>query len=218
VDERIVAAFAEHDIDISLQSQVNGVPLTVGINSADPLDRKEIPPAVREALASRGVVLTNNASVVPSITVRVIEAGAEWTFLDTVDARSYTVRADKEREGRLDAHHLDATMKLAGDPSTTYLDIAVEALGFIYVLSYTGEGKNVEDYALDLYDPNGRFLSRTPDHEIDPRSTGVNGAKLVVDQWRTMYTLNYEHFLGPDDRTEPSLSLWTPTTPSEPHD
>lgn len=213
VDEQIVAAFEEHGRTISLQSMVTGVPLTVGADNAEALDRIEITQSIRDALASRGVILGDDAAVSPSISVRVIEAGAEWTIVDSTDSLSYTVRLDPKDESQLQAYHLDATMKLVNKPADTFLDVAIEALGFIYVLSYTNEGKSVADYRLDLYDPSGKFLSRTPDSGVDPRATGVNGAKLVVDQWRTMYTLNFEYILGPDGRTEPSLSLWNPTTP-----
>jgi hypothetical protein len=101
------------------------------------------------------------------------------------------------------------------DPAekVTYLDLAVEMQGFIYVLSYAGQGKAVDDYKLDLYDPLGHLLSRTPDRAKDPNAKGVNGARLIVDMFRSMYTLNFEHFLGPNDRTEPSVSTWLPTTP-----
>ena len=49
--------------------------------------------------------------------------------------------------------------------------------------------------------------------EIEPDATGVNGARMVVDMWRNLYTLNFEHFEGPGGRTEPSVSTWLPTTP-----
>jgi hypothetical protein len=53
-------------------------------------------------------------------------------------------------------------------------------------------------------------LARTPENQGDP---GVNGARMVVDQWRNLYTLNYEAIVGPDNRTEPSISTWIPSTP-----
>jgi hypothetical protein len=74
--------------------------------------------------------------------------------------------------------------------------------GWIYVLSYVNTGSTATDYRLDLYTVSGAFLSRT---------IGVNGAKIVVDSWRRVYTLNYESFLGPGNRTEPSVSQWTPS-------
>ena len=83
-----------------------------------------------------------------------------------------------------------------------YLDISVTDDRWIYVLSYVNTGQTAADYRLDIYTPAGVFLSRT---------TGVNGAKLVVDSWRRVYTLNYESFSGPGGRTEPSISQWIPS-------
>jgi len=87
-------------------------------------------------------------------------------------------------------------------PAPVYLDMSVTDDGWIYVLSYVNTGSQPTDYRLDLYTRAGAFLSRT---------TGVNGAKIVVDSWRRVYTLNYESFLGPTNRTEPSISQWIPT-------
>jgi hypothetical protein len=87
-------------------------------------------------------------------------------------------------------------------PAPHYLDMSVTDDGWIYVLSYVDTGSTASDYRLDLYTPAGAFLSRT---------TGVNGAQIVVDSWRRVYTLNYESFLGPGNRTEPSVSQWTPS-------
>jgi hypothetical protein len=95
-------------------------------------------------------------------------------------------------------------------PGIHYLDIGVETKSFIYVLSYKGTGSDPSDYRLDIYNPDGSWLARTPKNEGD---AGVNAAKFVVDQWRNLYTLNYEVILGPNNRTEPSVSTWIPSTP-----
>ncbi len=90
--------------------------------------------------------------------------------------------------------------------NATYLDMAVESTGWIYVLSFAGSGRNPADYRLDIYDPDGTedtYLSRT---------TGVAAAKMAVDLWRNIFTLNYEPILTPDG-VEPSLSQWIPSTP-----
>ncbi|MBX3025838.1 hypothetical protein KF840_13100 [bacterium] len=84
-----------------------------------------------------------------------------------------------------------------------YLDLGVEGLGYMYVLSYVNDGATAADYRLDLYDPAGNFLVRT---------TGVAAARLAVDTFRNVYTLNYETIAGAP-RVEPSLSHWIPVTP-----
>lgn len=84
-----------------------------------------------------------------------------------------------------------------------YLDIGVEGLGYMYVLSFVNDGVAAADYRLDIYDPQGNFLSRT---------TGVAAARMAVDTFRNVYTLNYETIAGAP-RVEPSLSQWNPCTP-----
>ena len=85
----------------------------------------------------------------------------------------------------------------------TYLDFAIEYSGYLYVLSRSGN-----TYRLDLYTPEGAWLARTQ---------GVNADKLAVDYWRDVYTLNYQALKLPNgnfpNRTEPSVSHWTPSLP-----
>lgn len=91
--------------------------------------------------------------------------------------------------------------------AVTYLDMAVEYVGYIYVLSYITD-QGLYQYRLDIYTPEGDWLCRT---------TGVNASKLAVDFWRNAYTLNYERLTYPDGTlptvTEPSVSQWIPSTP-----
>lgn len=93
----------------------------------------------------------------------------------------------------------------ATDQRWTYLDMAVEYTGYIYVLSYRPD---TFVYQLDIYHPqqsNSQPIATT---------TAINAARLVVDFWRNVYTLNYEVLTLPNgssaDLTEPSVSLWTP--------
>jgi hypothetical protein len=86
----------------------------------------------------------------------------------------------------------------------TYLDLALDGEGYIYVLLYLNQGDAVADYRLDLYAPDGAYLGGT---------TGVNAARIAIDAWRNVYTLNFAHLLGPGGRTEPTLSVWTPQNP-----
>ncbi len=88
-------------------------------------------------------------------------------------------------------------------PNATYLDIGVDGLGYVYVLAYVESGASVSNYRLDIYTPNGDFLTRT---------AGVSAARLTVDTFRSVYTLNFESLAG-TPRVEPSLSHWVPITP-----
>jgi hypothetical protein len=100
-----------------------------------------------------------------------------------------------------------------GGSSTQYLDIAAEFTGFIYVLSSSTSDQVSYQYRLDIYasDQNG----------TEPISTtmGFNAAKVAVDYWRNVYSLNYEVLRLPNQLfpasgvTEPSISQWLPTTP-----
>lgn len=97
---------------------------------------------------------------------------------------------------------LDAT---AG---ATYLDMAVEFAGYIYVLSMDATA----NHRLDIYHPAQKGTA--------PICTtmGVNAANITVDFWRSVYSLNYEVLALPNGAipgfTEPSVSLWLPTPPA----
>lgn len=84
--------------------------------------------------------------------------------------------------------------------STVWLDLAVEPQGYLYVLSYDGQGRSPADYHLDLYRPNGAFLARTDDFAA---------ANIAVDVIRDVYTVNYETMPGAA-LPAPSVSLWIP--------
>jgi hypothetical protein len=87
-----------------------------------------------------------------------------------------------------------------------YLDMAVESTGYIYVLSYLNDGAAVTDYNLDIYKPDGTFLSRT---------SGLSAGRLTVSYWRNLYSLNFASITGESGKTEPSFSQWIPSTPSD---
>lgn len=94
-----------------------------------------------------------------------------------------------------------------GTANVVVLDVSVESKGYIYVLKYLAPPSGrvpAENYRLDVYDPNGTFLAQT---------RGLAAARLVVDLWRNVFTLNYEIVSG-SGRTEPSVSQWIPSTPS----
>lgn len=95
-------------------------------------------------------------------------------------------------------------MPLRVEAGAVYLDLAVEGQGYLYVLSYVNSGLQAENYRLDVYTPNGDFLNRT---------TGVAAARIAVDLFRNVYTLNFETLTG-SPRIEPSLSQWLPRSPT----
>jgi hypothetical protein len=73
----------------------------------------------------------------------------------------------------------------------------------VYVLSAVNGGQMVDDYRLDIFTPQGSRLTR---------QTGVAAARLAVDTFRNVYTLNFASLVGAP-RVEPSLSQWVPSTP-----
>ncbi len=87
--------------------------------------------------------------------------------------------------------------------SLTVLDLGVDATDYLYVLGYTGQGIGPDDYVLDVYSNAGKRLFR---------ESGVAAARMSVDLWRNVYTVNYERLLLADGRAEPSVSLWIPVT------
>jgi hypothetical protein len=100
-------------------------------------------------------------------------------------------------------------LQLDATPDVTYLDLAVEFTGYLYVLSKDANN----NHRLDIYHPGQ--TGTTP----ICTTQGVNAARLTVDFWRDVYTLNYEVLQLPNGGgipsafTEPSVSLWVPTPP-----
>jgi hypothetical protein len=134
-------------------------------------------------------------------TVIVKSPGSEWLLLDKTHTLSFEVTA---RDGRLRFRSLTACLPLKEGPlaKVTYLDIAVEAKGFIYVLSYVNAGASPTDYRLDIYKPDGTPLSEKSHHGQ------INAARLEVDRWRALFTLNYEQLQGRGGQPEPTVSQW----------
>lgn len=159
----------------------------------------------------------NVYDVLNNVKVNVRAQGSIWVVEDWNGAKSYYLAVDRVNHQTVNVNSYLPYMPLYNPDNRTditYLDLAVEAKGYIYVLSYTAGGKKQSDYVLDIYEPDGSFLVRTPDSRLqssDPQY--VNVAKLVVDIDRSVFTLNYEPTIGPDGRTEPSISHWIPTPP-----
>jgi hypothetical protein len=142
------------------------------------------------------------------VTIDVREVGKRWIITDHTSSRAYHLQAINQTQIRVLSYQ--PFMNLQGSANTTYLDVAVESMGYIYVLSHVDKGHAPQDYMLDVYEPNGAHLTR-----VAPNGRGepMCAARIVVDLWRNLYALNYETFAGPGGRTEPTVSHWTPTAP-----
>ncbi len=115
------------------------------------------------------------------------------------------------------------TLPLPAAPAgTTFLDMSVDGTGQIYLLSYTGDGDQVADYAVTVYTAAGTVITTSP---------GTNAARLVVDFWRSIYAANWTALIdsstgqphidpnldpnanGNSNIKEPSISRLDPDTP-----
>jgi hypothetical protein len=106
------------------------------------------------------------------------------------------------------ANQWSASLRPEGTATVVLVDVSVESKGYIYVLKYlapaSGSPVLDSDYRLDIYNPDGSFLTQI---------SGIAAARLQVDFWRNLFTLNYEILQG-SGRTEPTVAEWIPSTPS----
>jgi hypothetical protein len=101
-------------------------------------------------------------------------------------------------------------LELTETADNTYLDLAVEFTGYVYVLSLDSNN----NHQLDIYHP-----SQTGTKPICT-TLNVNAARIAVDFWRSLYSMNYEVLTVPPSGTipnftEPSVSMWIPTLPGD---
>jgi hypothetical protein len=99
------------------------------------------------------------------------------------------------------------SLRQEGTPNVQLLDLSVESKGYIYVLKYLQPPSGnvlASDYRLDIYNPDGSFLTQT---------AGIAAARMQVDLWRSLYALDYE-ILQSTGRTEPTVALWLPPAPT----
>lgn len=216
VDSTIIDQFnaAGHPLPEASEVKVSGNGFQLPQSFEAELALGQVTDALRAAFTTdRAVDLAADATVVPSVTVDAARKDKEWIVADSVSTTSYKVTPMTDDAATLTARYYNATMPLH-EPgiNVNYLDMATEMKGYIYVLANNGgSAPKADDYYLDIYAPSGEWLSRTPDG-TDPKASNVNAAKLIVDQWRTMFTLNFEHYQS-NHGTEPSVSEWVPSTP-----
>jgi len=165
------------------------------------------------------IVLQDNILNVSSRTavvrVETITAGAQWLVVNQA-----TLQAWKLVPSSADPTQTLVYLCLSFFPlrsprvgQTTYLDMAVEAQGYIYVLSYTGDGSQPSNYILDVYAPDGSFCLRSPDPSVTSTPQNVVAGKIAVDIWRNLYGLTYETLTSPTKTPQPGIGHWTPTPP-----
>lgn len=155
-------------------------------------------------------------AVLDSVKVDVRKTNWQWIITDLHRSLSYDVQFCPGSPGTFEVCEYLSYMPLYQPPGTvapTYLDLASEGRGYLYVLSCTDQGKAATDYFLDIYEPNGAFLCRTPDPALTTKPQNVVAARLVVDTWRNAYTLNFESITGANGATEPSIGHWMPMPP-----
>jgi hypothetical protein len=90
--------------------------------------------------------------------------------------------------------------------SLTYLDVAVDGAGQIYVLSYGNDGSQPTDYRIDVYTAIGDPLATN--------SLGTNIPHLAVDYFRSIYAANYSALLDSSTgqpRIDPALGVAEPS-------
>jgi hypothetical protein len=118
-------------------------------------------------------------------------------------------------------------LPLAGVGEYTYLDLAAvgdEHTTYMYVLYYVGDGSDPSDYKVAIY----QYGDQAPAVNPLVETSGVPAARITVDMWHSLYTLNYAMTAndgvtagpvgastGPAGRTVPSISEWLPPIPGD---
>jgi hypothetical protein len=157
--------------------------------------------ALRGGLGSTvGLLDTPVAVASDGKTLYVLEQGNQR--VQAFDMEAEQAKPVFGQEGTQKSAILDLLQK--NEAKRVFLDLAVEATGYIYVLSYREQDHvgqvSADDYRVDLYSPTGELVSSTP---------RVAAGALAVDLFRNLYTLNYEQLSGAS-RIQPTLSQWLP--------
>ena len=199
----IYSGLSTQSITLVAPVSVTGNGLSLSSSDVDSLCQGQVPPDLASSLSARGITLSNSATVSSNITVQVNTAGSQWTITDPAGPSTYQITNQSGAGAIVQLVPFVPPHPGPGKAAMTYKSIGTELKGYIYTLGYTGDGTAVTDFLLDIYQPDGQFLARTG---------GMNAGCMTVDMWRNVFTLNFESFLGPGDRTEPSVSTWTPST------
>jgi hypothetical protein len=149
------------------------------------------------------------------LSIMIQSAGNNWKIEDSVNGMTFGI-TKAAKSSTLTVQELSSWMPLRTQSvkgSLSYLDIASETKGYIYVLGVIDNNYNsTKDpadlvFQLDIYNPDGSPLLNAP-------QTGLNAGKITVDQYRSLFSLNFNVVIGPNSRTEPGVSQWIPSTPA----
>lgn len=94
----------------------------------------------------------------------------------------------------------DSAIVLPSDPGREYLDLEVDHVGHIWVLSMVGNGTAAASFTVHVLDRGGTSLVTFP---------GVNAKAIAVDVLGSLHTLDCENTIGPGGYPEPVVSRWT---------
>lgn len=145
--------------------------------------------------------------------VRVEQPGKQWLIIDHGSLAAFRLVVSPADPAKVEVRKALSYFPLrAVTGPVTYLDMAVEAQGYVYVLSYGGDGSQPAEYVLDLYAPDGTFLVTTPDATKTAHPQNLVADKIAVDIWRNLYGLSYEPMEGAST-PQPGLVHWNPTPP-----
>ncbi len=147
--------------------------------------------------------------------IQVITNGAQWLVVDTARLLALKLVPSTADTTQTEVYICRSyfPLKAARVGPTTFLDMAVEAQGYIYVLSYRGDGSQPSDYILDVYAPDGSFCLRSPDPSVTSAPENIVAGKIAVDIWRNLYCLTYETLISPWNTPQPGVGHWIPTPP-----
>jgi hypothetical protein len=167
-----------------------------------------------------GVYLIPNKSEITEI-----KANTHWQVRDYASGLAWdlNLQTQGEDENMIYVRPLLSYFELAASyDSTTFLDIAVEATGYIYILGYYksdqfGQPK-ADTYFVKVFDPSGKLLFETPKQGAE-KDEHIIADKFFVDDFRTLYAMSYDKnwvIRSSGDTSDiyvPQVTKWSPSPP-----
>ncbi len=167
-----------------------------------------------QVLNQSGMLNIYQRSAAPTVLSQI--AGNRWLVTDSQMGPSWILQVSSGNPTLVEVFDCFSYFPLQTGPNgnnLNYLDMAVEAQGYMYVLSYQNDGSATTDYLLDVYAPDGTFLFRSPDSTKTLTPQNIVAGRISVDIWRDLYALTYETLNGPNGALQPGVAHWMPTPP-----